>query len=207
MSASTAPRLNRNQLTVVLVMLAVVVWVLGLIISKAVLGTILFNNRLIGKKRAIESTLSDNISKTDDIKNSFEGLADKDLPSEKVLRSLPVKQDVPGLASKLEALLVASNVSFKSFALESTGEVSETDDATGSAPVTEGLQEYTFTIKVEGAYGSIIQMLLNFEREIAPMRLMNVKVEGTEQTASAEIMIKAYFQPPVTLDFAKEEIK
>ena len=197
-------QLSQNQLTVVLVMLAVIVWVIGLIISRAVLGTILFNNKVISRKRSVESTLSANISKLSEIKRNFEALETKSLDPERVLRALPTKQDVPSLASKLEALMAASSVSFKSFGLENTTSL---EDDPASPVLSEGLQEYTYSIKVEGAYAGIVQMLRNFEREISPMRLLSVKVQGTEQTASAELTIRAYFQSPFSLDFEKETLQ
>lgn len=207
-AASPAKQLSQNQLTVILVMLAVVVWVIGLIISKAVFQTILFNNKVIGEKRSVDNTLQDNLNKTEDIRRNFQALIAEGVTAEKIARALPTGQDVPGLASKLEALMAASGVSFRSFSLEGADpNASGGDPATENTPTTDAPTEFFFTLKVEGPYTNIVLMLQNFEKEITPMRITNIKIDGSQQLATAELNIKAFYQDPVKLEFPKETIK
>lgn len=192
MDNTKGKQLSQNQLTILLIMLAVVVWVIGLIVSKAIFTTITFNNKVISQKRAVDRTLSENLSKVSTIHSNYQALSGKGVEPSRVLRALPTKEDSPGLASKLEALLAASSVSFNAYSLSSSSSevISETSgpvDATGAVDAAGTGSEprsFDFSIQVSGTYGAILQMLGNFERELSPMRILSLKVGGSEGKAS-----------------------
>jgi Tfp pilus assembly protein PilO len=209
MKAPSTKQLTQNQATLALVMLAVVVWVVGLIISKAVFDGIVFNNKVIGRKRQAESTLKANLEKTEELQTNYEALQASGFDTNRALRALPTRLDIPGLASKLEALLAHSKVRFESFSLDSgVGADPASASADSGATVAPAVpQEFSFSIKVEGTYAGIIKTLVNFENQLSPMRIVTVKIEGTEQNASADLIIKGYYEDAVRIEFPKETIQ
>lgn len=194
-------RLSTNQTTVMLVMVAVVVWVVGLIISRSVLGVILFNNEVIGRKRAVDSTLTKNLQSVEELKSQFGKLNDAGVDKDKVLRALPDSYDVPSLASRMEGLLLDSFVSFDSFSLINN---QQTD---GSSVGSGGVQELTFAIQVSGPYQNVRKMLSNFQQEISPMRIKQIKLTGSESSTSAQLTIVSYYQEHVSLDLKTETLE
>lgn len=201
---SVKGNISNSQASIVLITLAVVVWVVGLIISKSVLDIILFNNRLIGRKREVEATLQHNLDTVDELRSNFEALEDRGLTSSRVIRALPDKIDVTGLASRIEALLAASTVNFESFGIDTAVPAGTEEGSSNSAP---GVQELAFTIQVSGPLQNIKNMLSNFEREITPMRITSVSLSGTEQSAQATLKISSYYQEKESLEVKTETVQ
>lgn len=205
---SKTKKITHNQATVILIALAVVVWVVGLIVSKSVLDIIMFNNRLIGRKRQVESTLQHNLDTVDELTTNYDNLQTRGVTSTRVLNAIPDKLDVPGLASRIEGLIRASSLNFESFGLapSSTPVATPATDSTGQ-PTTPTIKELVFTIQVSGPYKSMKAMLSNFEREITPMRITEINITGSEQNAQATLKITSYYKDRITLDVPKEVIK
>lgn len=201
--------LSASQLLIALIMIAVVVWAVSLIVSKAVFDTISFNNRLISRKRAVDSTLSVNLEAVDELKAKFDQVEAIGPGAARVLRALPDKADIPSLVSKLEALLAASGVSFDRFSLSGASDsqnTSTTDDGTTSSVATTP-QELTFSIQVSGSYASLLTVLENLEHEISPMRVSKLEIGGTISEASATIDIITYYQDRISTDFTTETLQ
>ncbi len=198
--------LSSNQFIVVMVMVAVVVWVLGVLISQAVFKTISFNNRLLEKKQEIDRTLGANIKAVDSLKAAYQELETLG-PSPKIVnQALPDTADLPAVVSRFEALIHASGLEFSSFALRSTQLVSSQPQVVsrGISSVATTPQELMYSIGAEGTYPGILKMLRNLENEITPTRLTEVKIHGTQQQASAVLVIKGYYQEQMTTNPIKE---
>lgn len=200
MDKLTKGKLSNNQASVVLITLAIVVWVVGLIISKSVLDIILFNNHLIGRKREVDSTLQSNLNTLDELKSNFHDLETQGITSARVIQALPDKADVTALASRMEALLANSTVNFESFGVDTP----PPSDTSNSAP---GPQQLSFTIQISGPLQNIKNTLSNFEREITPMRITGLSLSGTEQNAQATLKITSYYQDKESLDVKTETLQ
>lgn len=207
---TTKSRLSHNQFLIVMVMLAVVVWVVALIVSRAIIKTISFNNRLINKKQEVEQTLDTNLATVESLKAGYQELETLGPRPQVIVQALPTTLDIPAIVSKLEALINASGLSFTTFSLESSSE--GTGDPAGvSEPTTVAStgqnQEYIYTVGTQGAYQSVLKMIKNFEREISPTRLIELEIQGTQKTATATLRVKGFYQSALTTRYTKEQFK
>lgn len=205
-NTSRSRTLSSNQFIVVMVMVAVVVWVLGLLVSRAVFKTISFNNRLIEKKQLIDRTLGSNIKTVDSLKAAYQELETLGPVPKTITQALPDTADLPAVVSRLESLINASGLEFSTFALRaaSSSSLQGQNVPRGTSSVATVPQELTYSVGAEGSFPNIIKMLRNLENEITPTRLSEVKINGTQQQASATLDITGFYQAPMTTNPTRE---
>jgi Tfp pilus assembly protein PilO len=206
---SNSPRshtLSSNQFIVVMVMVAVVIWVLGLLVSRAVFKTISFNNRLLEQKQVIDRTLGSNIKTVDSLKSAYQELETLGPVPKTIVQALPDTADLPAVVSRFEALINASGLEFSTFTLRAapTSSLQGQNVARSLSSVTTPPQRITYNVGADGSFPNIIKMLRNLENEITPTRLTEVKINGTQQQASAILSIVGFYQAPLTTNPTKE---
>jgi Tfp pilus assembly protein PilO len=207
-NAKRIPTLSSNQFTVVMIMIAVVVWVLGIVVSRAVFKTISFNNRVLDKKQEIDRTLGENLKTVDGLRAAYQELETLGPPPRTVLQALPDSLDTPALVSRLESLIHASGLEFSTFTLtNSTIQNPVSPSGTSASQLTDTPRDFTYTISANGSYPSVLKMFKNFENEITPTRLVEVKIQGTQQEAVATLTIKGFYQPRASTNFIQETFK
>lgn len=203
------PQLSNSQFMVVMIMLVIVVWVVGLIISNGIIKTISFNNKVLSKKQEVERTLNANLSLVDNLRVGYSELEAIGPRPRIILSALPNSYDPPALASRMEALINASGMQFNQFSLESDdfaiGALDEGLEGHGVA--TAGVKEHIYGITAKGTYVNAIKMLNNFDREIYPTRIVNIFIEGDQKSTSITLSIKGYYQESVSIEKVTEDLQ
>jgi Tfp pilus assembly protein PilO len=201
-------KLSYNQFIVVIIMIAVVVWVVGLIVSKAVFDTISFNNRLIGRKRAAASQLQENLNNVDALEEAFSDLETRGPNTVRVLHAMPEQMEVPSLGSRLENLANSTGVRLETFTVSSSSTTPTTEEVTAPANVGGPQpQPSEFIVGFGGTYAGIIAAINALEHEITPIRIKELRMTGSESEAIAQVTIVVYSQPATEIIAGKETVQ
>ena len=173
-----------------------------------------YNNKILGKKSTAAQTLTNNITNAGKLKEEVDNLvANQDLASIKtnpddpntksVLDALPTTFDPAALATSLQQVILSrSGVS-----VESIG-VPPDMDTTGSATATTtGPQEIKFSFAVTGTYDKIKSLMVDMNRTVRPMKLMNLTLNGSDNNLRAAFDYVTFYQPAQSVSVGQEEVK
>lgn len=206
--ANKTPKLHKslsnNTLVVTMMLIAVVMLVVGFIVSRAIFKTISFNNRVISEKRQVESKLKTNVKNLGTIMGNYEVFEETGAGSDVVLKALPTEVDIPALLTRLEFMFNSSGVSFGGFSIEGAENVLAGGETELSS---ETPLEATVTISISGPYANIKQALSNIENEIAPYKVKTLGISGNDREASAQITFVMNFLGAKSVDIEKVELK
>lgn len=170
------------------------------------------NNKVLSAKYQALDTLSKNIQNAKELTKEVDALvasdplasvktAATDPNTKSVLDALPTTFDPAALATSLQlAVLNKSGVTLENIAVPQ--EVSEQVTVTESTP-----QEMPFSFTVSGSYDQIKQTILDVERTIRPMRIVNISLVGSDKQLRASIDAVTYYQPAKVVEVKKETIK
>jgi hypothetical protein len=181
-----------------------------------------YNNKLIGAKSRAANTLQTNITNAQSLKAAISNLAaDQNLASVKtnpgdpntkgVLDALPTTADSAALATSLQrAIMSPSGVTIDNISVPTTS-LSSTQGAS-TAPATTSLQaaspqQMKFSVTVTGSYDQIHNLILDFERTIRPIQIIDFTMTGTDASLQANIDAVTYYQPPTSVSIIKQAVK
>jgi hypothetical protein len=174
-----------------------------------------FNNKILGKKYTTSQTLANNITNAQKLKQEVDNLtANQDLASIKtnpedpntksVLDALPTTFDPAALATSLQQVVLSrSGVSIDNITVPPDIDTS----ASGQAPAAKGPQEMRFTFTVIGNYDKIKTLMIDLNRTVRPMKLMNLALSGDDQNLRAAFDMVTYYQPAKTVTLGQEEVR
>lgn len=169
-----------------------------------------YNSRVQSAKEAARDILEQNITNAVTLEASYKALNKADniisgqgskTNSAVILDALPRKYDFPALRTSIDKLADLSGVKLTSF----TGNDEETVAIAKMAqPVP---QEIPFSMTIDGSYKQIVKFLKNLGNTIRPMKIVQLRLSGTDSAMSAAMDVKTYYQPTVDLVIGTRNIE
>lgn len=207
-----------NTQMIITIAVASIVVVLGLVFSKALLSQRAYQSRVIKEKNKAVKQLQANINATENLVSAYKdfvstpenvlggnpkGDGDKDGDNAKiVLDALPSKYDFPALATSLEKILTKQNYNIESI----VGTDDEINQQNTTSPSPQPV-EIPFQITVGGNYSSMKTLILTLQKSIRPFQIQTLEFSGKDNSISATINAKTFYQPTKDLNITTKEIK
>ena len=169
-----------------------------------------YNSRVNASKELARNILRTNIANADSLKTSFTALDKEDniIPgqgnkknSAVILDALPRKYDFPALRTSIDKLTDLSGVKLASF----TGNDEEAVAIAKMAQPTP--QEVPFSLTIDGSYKQIVKFMQFLGSTIRPMKIVQLRLSGTDSTMSASMDVVTYYQPAVDLKIETRSIE
>lgn len=180
--------------------------VFGLVGSRALLGQLRYQNRVIKAKQTALKQLETNIDAVSSLVSAYKSFENSpesiigtpDKNSKIILDALPSKYDFPALTSSLEKLLAGYSIE----------NISGSDDEVAQATAAQSqVIEIPFEIDVSSSYASIQALIENFDRSIRPLHILTLELSGADNNMRMSLTAKTYYQSEKTLEIKTEEIK
>lgn len=208
-----------NSRIVVITAAAAFLVVFFLMASYTMFGQLLYQNRVIGAKKAAVAQLRENIDATESLVESYkafesgpqnllggvpEGEGPKDGSNARlVLDALPSDYDFPALTASLEKLAVTQQVKIVGIGGTDDEIVQAEQESSGTpAPV-----EMPFELTVSGSYGAIQGMINALDASIRPMQIQTTQITGDQQDLTLKLTAMTYYQPEKALTIEKKVVK
>lgn len=208
-----------NSTMVIATSVAAFVVVFGLIAGKAMMNQMSYQSRVIDAKKAGLNQLKKDISAVNSLQASYtdfaddsqnvlagnaEGTGPQDGDNAKiVLDALPSKYDFPALTTSLEKLITGQGLQITS--INGTDEeVTQKAKQVSTEPVPIAIP---FQIQVNGAYGSVKNLVDVFLRSVRPFQIQSIELSGDESGMTASIKAQTYYQPEKSLNIKPEVVK
>lgn len=208
-----------NSRIVVIMAVAAFLVVFFLVASYMLVTQMMYQNRIIGKKKEAVAQLEKNVKARDSLVTSYKGfvsapqnllggdpngLGPKDGSNAKlILDALPSKYDFPALTASLEKMANDQGVKIESI----TGTDDEVTQSSQSTVGTPQAVEMPFEIAVTGDYDHIKDMINAFELSIRPFQINTTKITGDQNNLTLTVNAKTYYQPEKTLNIKLETAK
>jgi hypothetical protein len=210
-------QIDKSQSTMfAIIAVAVFFCVFGLFATKALVSKGLYQRRALHAERDVAATLKSNYTNAQTLLTQYNvfakedpnvlggslngsGINDGDNPRI-VLDALPSKYDVPALASSIEKVMSARNVTFNTLNI--------TDDPSGNSDQPQARPSSTaipFSFEGTTNYKTAQQLLQDFESSIRPFDLNTLEIDGTDNTLKLTVGMTTYFQPAKSLDLTPTE--
>jgi len=223
--AVTTPNLKRLQIdkanlrTVIAIAVAVFIVVFCAVAVKSLVSRQLYQQKVIESRSKANEQLKENIAAAEELTKSYKsfvaespnviggssfGVGDRDGDNAKiVLDALPSVYDFPALNSSLEKLVAKEKLTLTS--------ISGTDDEVnqrGQQSGTPIVVEMPFTLTVNGTYGDVNNLVLQFEKSIRPFKMTKlVFASGDNGTVNVTMDAKSYYQPAKSIEIKKEVVR
>lgn len=186
---------------------------------KSLVSRQLYQGRVIESREKARDQLIANIEAAQQLTDSYKefvartpnviggsptGTGERDGDNAKViLDALPSVYDFPALTSSVEKLAATQQLTIENI----TGTDDEVNQGgqTSSAPKPV---EMPFTVKVNGTYQNINNLINEFEKSIRPFKMNKFVFTGNESgSVSLEIDARSFYQPAKNLQIKKETVK
>lgn len=221
------PRLSSKRIAIVkdearlltAIGITVFIVVFSLVASKSLFDQMLYQNKVISKKKDALTTAKANIAAADELTKSYQafseattnvlggnpqGDADNDGDNPKIiLDALPSKYDFPALTTSLEKLLKDNGIKILSI----TGSDDEIAQAGDNGSVNPSPIEIPFTVTVSVNDSQAKKVTKLFERSIRPIQVQKISV--TQNQGNLELTIDAisYYQPEKVINVREEVVR
>ena len=201
---------SAKQTVLIAVVIASIIVSVGLVTTNFLYDLGRYNARVISEKEAALDTIEANIDSVDDLVTSFQAFeAGPDLLSNQgdkqnssvVLDALPSKYDFPALATAMESLVRENGLRLESFG----GQDNTTAAIQSAAQPTP--QEIPFTLVVVGSYEDVQGFMVKLQNTIQPMTVDQIKLSGSDNDIRAELSLRTFYQPSVSLDVETKDIQ
>lgn len=134
-----------------------------------------------------------------------------------VIDALPTEADAVDFGASLQnEILSRSGVVIDSLSVDgpstSTGSTSgsststSTTNTTASAIAFPTAQPISFNISVVGSYDNIQETLENIQRTIRPITIDSIRLEGTDDSLTADVRATTYYSPSVNYTTGTKEV-
>lgn len=191
-----ANSLSTSNLIALSILVGVLSIILAIVIGKQLLGSMMLNARVIGKKTAASKQINTNYDNLKALQSEYNNLGSL---RETVTTAMPTKPSLPQLWAMMENIGTTSGVSTSSVSSVSTSDVE-------AEPGSE-VQELPITVSVQGSYSAIQDYLKNLELSTRPLRVTNVALSGTDNTVQANLTITTYYQGAANLKVGSEVVQ
>lgn len=196
-----------NARIVLVTAVAAFLVVFFLIASYMLFTQLVYQNKVIGVKRAAVKQLRANITARDSLVNSYKAFvsapqnmlggnpngngANDGNNAKIVLDALPSKYDFPALTASLEKLLTGQKVKIES--INGTDEEATQGQSSNSGlPATV---EIPFDFTASGDYNSIRNVIDALGKSIRPFQVLSTEVSGDQSNLKMKVTGKTYYQP------------
>jgi Tfp pilus assembly protein PilO len=234
MKLKSKPQINVERSSTIFGLMFVVMLLIvaSILLSKELIGSIKFLNRVSDKYNASEQVLKNNADTLPELKSNYEILQREGPNTDKVLRALPTSVNFPGLATLIEQMSAFSNVELTTISVDQATFAQETivtatppsegvaDTASSAVPAADGTsqanpvatkpvpEEVNFEIGVNGKYPDVVKFIVALEKSIRPMQIANVAISaGEDGEVVAKFNIKTYFQKPTLFKPTEEVVR
>lgn len=191
-----ANSLSTSNLIAAAILVSALSIILALIIGKQLLGSMMLNARVIGKKSTANKQISTNYDNLKALQNEYNALGSL---RETAATALPTKPSLPQLWAMMENIGAASGVS--------TSSVSSVATTDAEAPAGSAVQQLPITVSVQGSYAAVQEYLKNLELSTRPLRVTNVTLSGTNNVVQANLTITTYYQGAANLNVGSEVVQ
>lgn len=209
-----------NARMVAVIGVAAFLVVFFLVAAYTLFGQMMYQNKVIGKKKAALNQLQENIKNRDSLVSSYQafvsapqnliggnpdGTGPRDGSNAKlVLDALPSKYDFPALATSLEKLLTTQNVAIQNIT-GTDDEVSQDNQQPSASPT---YIEMPFEFTVSGDYDAIQGVMRALELSIRPIQVQTVHITAEQQDKlTLTVTAKTYYQPEKALTINETVVK
>jgi hypothetical protein len=199
-----------NSTILIIMCVALALLIFSLFSARSLFKQASFRSRVIKEKRETADTMKANDRAIGELIESFKtfdsapesviGTTDKN--SKIVLDALPSQYDFPALATSLEKILTDGGYDITGIS-GVDNELGEVDDRTATPePI-----EIPFNLSLKGDSSKARSILLDLERTIRPIHILNLSINGSDSDLRININAKTYYQPGKSLEVTKEEVK
>lgn len=208
-----------NKMVIIATSAATFIVIFCAIAAHALFSQMLYQNRIISAKRVAVKQLEKNEDAVKDLAASYQnfvgtqqnvlggnasGIGDKDGDNAKiVLDALPSKYDFPALATSLEKLLTAQNITIESI----TGTDDEVAQADNNVSDNPQVIPIPFEVAAKGDYQSIQKLTNTFERSIRPIQIQRLSVTGNQGELTINVDAQTFYQPEKQFNIGKKDIR
>jgi Tfp pilus assembly protein PilO len=173
-----------------------------------------YNNKVIAAKTLAADTLKSNIQNAQALKQEVDALVGsqtlssvktnpEDPNTKSVLDALPSVNDPTALATSLQqAILGKSGVSIASITVPMADDDVQQPGTTSAQPI-----EQPFNVTIGGSYEQIRNAVLDLERTIRPIKILNIHLNGDDSSMHATIDGVTYYQPAKTPNINQEVVR
>ena len=191
-----------NSTVFIAVAIAAVVTMFSLMSLRFLWMKTAYNDRVISAKQTARSAIESNLQSLDSLNSQFPELKDRASNNSKtILHALPPSYDYAALVTSMEYLAKTSGVRLVGGVGQDLS-ASVIKEQSTSQP-----QEIPLNISVEGSYEGIVRYIEALERNIRPIIVTNISLNGNNTSLQATLQAKTYYQPARTLDVANEEVQ
>lgn len=211
--SSKRPMPLATYITLVLVVTALIVVVCGYIGYKEV-GSIAYQTKVLGAKQKADKDLTAKLEAAPMLIDDYKQLGDT---KKLILFSLPTTADFPQIVSIADGMSAAAGVRLNEVIPVTVGDAVPVDTAgpattgaatTAPAPVGPAAPKTTdYSVKVTGQYSRIANFFKALEQSSRPMRVKTVKLSGTSDSLTAELVVTTYFQDEASIEDGKEIVQ
>ena len=191
-----ADKLSTSNLIAVSILIGILSIVLAVIIGKMLLGSLMLNAKVIGKKSTASKQINTNYDNLKGLQSSYNSLG---ALRETASSALPIRPELPLLWAMMENIGNASGVS--------TGSVTSVVTADADAPAGGPVQQLPISVSVQGSYEAIQTYLKNIELSTRPLRVSNITLSGTNNNVQANLLITTYYQGSADLTIGSEVVQ
>lgn len=190
-----------------------------LVASIMLVQQMMYQNKVIGKKKQAVAQLKQNIAASTSLINSYQAFvsapqnliggnptgngAQDGSNGKLVLDALPSKYDFPGLTSSLEKVLTDQQVKIDSI----SGTDDELAQSSTKANVTPTAVPMPFQFTVEGNYQSIKNVLSVLDRSIRPIQVQTTDLSGDQSNLTLKVTAQTFYQPEKSLSITQQVVK
>ena len=132
------------------------------------------------------------------------GVSDAEL----ILRAVPTTQDYESLIAILERMGQESGVKVKDISQQNAAQTGQTTPPPASSTTqtaknsiqTGGADPYTFIVKLEGSYNSILEFLNKTEDSARVINFNSMDIDGNTNNITANLTMTTYFKPDANIE-------
>lgn len=201
---------DAKQTVLMVVVIAAVIVSIALVTVNFLYDLSRYNARVIAEKEEAVETINANIEAVSELVDSFRAFEEgPDLipaqgeknNSSIVLDALPSKYDFPALATSMESIAKKSGLRLDSFSGQDQT-ASAVQSAAEPSPV-----EIPFSLVLIGPYEDIQDFTNQVQTSIRTLTVDRVKLSGSDESIRAEVDIRAFYQPSVSLDIETQVVQ
>lgn len=185
---------------------AAVVFVVGVVLARALWSQMQYQNRVIAAKTTARDNLQANVKALQSLASKYSDFDKGTIVNSKVvLNALPSKYDFPALAASVEKLVNTQTGSSR-YKLESFGgsDLAATAEGQSGDPKPVAMP---FSIEISGNYEALKQFVLDLERSIRPFKVTSMQISGADETLRASMQVETYYQPVKTFEVTSRTVQ
>lgn len=202
-------KMGDNNYIAVMMLVATLFIALSFVISRTLIGDVLFTNKVISKKNLAKDTLEQNLAEVEPLRENYNRLIEDGITVANVLTALPISSDYSGNAAQIEAMASLAGVQLTAVtagggvAIPATPEAAEITPTPSQQPTP---QEFSFRITATGSFKSIQNFLKNIETSLRPFKVTQISISGSEPALSLEMGMATFYQAATVIGEEKETL-